>query len=115
MNFLAVVERDYDEPILFWKLKSETKKDAIEEFKGEMIGGWCNDEDGYIGYDGGQIQEDRDLRSMKKATLYEISTEFDMPIKQWFYDAQQRTLEATREDITKRERADFERLKAKFE
>ncbi len=114
MIFLAIVERDYDEPMLFWKLESNTKEDAIKEFEAKMIGVWVDDDE-YIGYDGGQIQEPYDLKRVLKTTLYEVNAEYDMPLEKWFSDAQRRTKEAKVVKNNDNEKMEYERLKIKFE
>lgn len=114
MKFIAIVKLHYGKPPMIFYLGANTRNEAIEEFKGEMIGEWC-DEDDYIGYDGGQIQQSRDLDMMvRPVKLYEISNGFDMPVKQWFEEAEQQTKQAKDKHDEQAERVEFERLKEKY-
>lgn len=115
MKFIAIAGRDYGKPPMIFYLFASTKSEAIEEFKEEMIGGWCDgEENDCIGYDGGQIQESRDLDMLLFVKLYEISNDFDMPVRQWFEEAQQRTKQAKARRDEQAERIEFERLKEKY-
>lgn len=113
-DFLVIVESDYlsQSPMIFY-LNADTKDEAIEEIKEEMIGKWVNGEN-YTGYDGGQIQTNRDLDVFLETKLYEISNEFDVPVKEWFKQAQEHTKQAITERKEQEERAEYERLQVKF-
>lgn len=113
MSFLAIVKSDYDNPPMIWYLKGETLESAVKEFRTEIIGEWYEDDE-YIGYDGGQIQAASDLNVILEITLYEVSSEFKMPFKQWFDEAQKRTEQAKVQFGEQAEKAEFKRLRAKF-
>ncbi len=114
MKFIAIAGRYYGKPPMIFYLFASTKSEAIEEFKG-MIGGWCDgEENDYIFYDGGQIQESRDLDMLLFVKLYEISNDFDMPVRQWFEEAEQQKKQAKARRDEQDERREFERLKEKY-
>jgi len=114
-RFLAVVERGYDEPRLFWKLKSQNIGEAVEEFRILMVGELIHT-DNYIGYEGGQIELDReyDLKIIERATIYEVKSENDVIVDLWADRAKENVRNAKATASKKAEKKEYERLKDKF-
>ncbi len=113
MKFIAITERDYGSRPTILYLDANTKSEVLEKLRQEMIGQWYDDDD-FIGYDGGQVQEDTHVDIILDFKLYEIVNEFDIPIKQWFEEAEQRTKQAKARRDEQAERVEFERLKEKY-
>jgi hypothetical protein len=61
-----------------------------------------------------QIVRDADGRTVGAITLYEITNAVDLDLKQYIEDDQKRVKAEQVRDTEKAERAQFERLKAKF-
>jgi hypothetical protein len=93
--------------LALWRRKAITRDEAIEELKRDIIGIWSEEEARYVdGYHG--------TSKLEKVILFEVSGEEEMPIDQWYSEAEDYTRqEKTRIEET-RERAELERLRAKY-
>lgn len=90
-----------------WRLKAETYEDAMEELKDKVIGKMetsdCEYHEGYW--------SDSTLDCI---TLFEVSSEIQIPVDTWYVDALERAEAAKAEIKEKAERNEFERLKEKY-
>jgi len=91
-----------------WRLKAGNKSDADEEVK-HLVLGEFDEEDGryYEGY-WGEI-------ALDSVTIFEVSHENEVPIEKWYKEAKELVASRRKISIEEREKAEFERLKAKFE
>lgn len=78
------------------ELESTTYNEAVEELRREIVDD-CYNED-----------------VIEIATLYEIASEHEMPIAEWYSDARKRDRESAASLILKAERLEYDRLKEKF-
>jgi len=103
--FIAIVEKDYEEPTMFFELKSETMETALEEFHWEMF---------QENFDGGQIYNQNDVDIIESANVYEIKAVRKAPIQQWYNDELLRITRTARQANEANEKAEYERLKEKY-
>lgn len=92
------------------ELTADNHEKAIEELKKEIIGEFINDED-YIGFEGGFNDE----RKLAKVTLYEVTVKESIPVDVWYKEAMQAEKQAKNDQKSAREKAEYERLKTKYE
>ena len=89
-----------------WRLSAKTKDEAIAEVKKKTIGDYVPGH----GYEEGYWIE----RELGEVTLFEVLEDTKLPIKQWYTEARKFLEEQKNKERTDLERAEFERLKAKF-
>lgn len=76
-----------------WRLKATTRIDAVEELQRKV----------------GEVER------LGELTLFEVVNEEEMPIEQWYTEAENRADERAQQAELNAERAELKRLKAKFE
>jgi len=113
--FIAYVEQagegcDYtiDCGKTLWKLSADTKEEAIEEIKRNVIGELNTDNGAY--YEG--LWYEFELRSIQ---LFEVSNYEDLDVGLWYREASEKAKSIKDKVRLDRERLEYERLKAKFE
>jgi len=92
------------------RLNADNRKDAIEELRLRIVGGVDAegndfDDDGY-GYN--------DERMLEEAEIFEVKEEIKVPLEKWYADAEKVEIAEKLDEEEKKERAEFERLKKKF-
>lgn len=90
-----------------WELEAENENEALIELKERIIGVW--DADFYM-YHGGYWDEDE----LESVTLFEVSKEISLPIKQLYNEATQYEKNQIAAKTQDKERKEYERLKARL-
>lgn len=98
----------------WFPLDSATKDAAIKELHKLVIGdfdpvNYKVDGDIY-GHDGNYWSE----QILEKAVLIEVNEKINIPLKQWYSDAKQKASDYIIQIENDKEKAEYERLKAKF-
>ena len=89
-----------------WELEAATRTEAIEELKLRVLGVWSPDP----GY-----EEGRDEGYLKTVVLFDTISKEEMPLASWYSEARDRKTILETMKIEAAERAELERLEAKFE
>lgn len=87
-----------------WILDATTKEEAIKELKRRVIGEWDDDEQDF----------DDSCEELSELTLFKVSEKENMPLGNW--DKEVKAFKKTAKNKRKNdeEKAEYERLKAKF-
>ena len=91
-------------------LDSTTKNDALKELHKIVIGKF-NPEYYTNGYEEGYWHDQK----LESAQLFDVSEQIAVPIMGWYRDAEKKVVEYKEQKDADKERAEYERLKAKFE
>lgn len=87
-----------------WILDATIKEEAIKELKRIVLGKWDNDEQDF----------DDQCETLEKLTLFEVSEKESMPIDTWYQEAEDFKQLQKCLDNAEKDKAEYERLKAKF-
>lgn len=92
-------------------LQSRTLEEALKEAK-DTVQGKPNDESSY-GFEGGFLVDvERGVQNLEFAKLIQI--ECDLPIIDWYHEGMDKAYALGRKAQLENERAEYERLKAKY-
>lgn len=103
----AYVERERGDVVV--DLTSRRQEDAIEEVKNIIIGKWIPEREGF--YERGYWYDYK----LIGAQLFEIVDRKELPVDRWYAEADDFKKQYRKNIQEKKERAEYERLKAKFE
>ncbi len=90
---------------ILWKLKATTKTEAVEELKCRVLGEWLP-EDGE--YEGG-------CEELRKLTLFEVADKEEISLDKLYAEGADYIRQAEVRAKEEKDRADYERLKRKFD